>query len=126
VDYEERHIPFGILLIEIEGLRRLDELYGRSAEHEIITELTDTLARCMRHDDHLGWWSENRLLAITANCWPLAVAEIAETLQDLVSQTTVSWWGDRVAAKVKVSRADVQDDDSAESLVTRCEEAFEV
>ena len=30
-----------------------------------------------------------------------AVAEIAETLEELVAQTTVSWWGDPVAAKVK-------------------------
>jgi hypothetical protein len=65
-------------------------------------------------------------MAITANCWPVAVAEIAETLQELVAQTTVSWWGDPVAAKVKVGRADVRDDDSAESMVTRCEEAIEV
>ena len=126
VDYDERHIPFGILLIEIEGMRMVDERYGRPAEEAIITQLTDTLARCMRHDDHLGWWSENRLMAITANCWPVAVAEIAETLEELVAQTTVSWWGDPVAANVKVGRADVRDGDSAESLVARCEEAIEV
>ena len=126
VDFKERHIPFGILLIEIEGMRRVDVMYGRPAEHEIITELTDTLARCMRREDHLGWWSENRLLAIVPSCWPAALDDIAGTLQDLVAQTTVPWWGDRLRAVVKVGSADVREDDSAASLVARCEEALEV
>jgi PAS domain S-box-containing protein len=126
MDYEERHIPFGILLIEIANLPQVDRMYGRPAEHEITTELTATLARFMRADDHLGWWSDNRLLAIMSGCWPVALAEIAETLQNLVAQTTVPWWGDRLKISVKVGRADVRDDDSADSLLVRCQEAIEV
>jgi len=125
-DFQERYIPFGILLIEIEGLRGVEAMYGRPAEHEITTELTDTLARCMRREDHLGWWSENRLLAIVPGCWPAALDEVAGTLQDLVAQTTVPWWGDRLRAVVKVGRADVREEDSAATLVARCEEALEV
>ena len=124
VDYEERHIPFGILLIEIEGLPQVDRMFGRPAEHEMTAQLIDTLARCVRRDDHLGWWGENRLLAVLGSCWPVALAEIAETLQDLAAQTTVPWWGDRLKISIKVSRADVRDDDSADSLVARCEEAI--
>jgi PAS domain S-box-containing protein len=126
LNFQERHIPFGILLIQIEGLPRVDLMYGRPAEREIIEELTDTLARSMRREDYLGWWSENRLLAVLPNCWPVAMDEITETLQDLVSQTEVPWWGDRLKAVVKVGRADVQDGDMAASLVNRCEEALEV
>jgi PleD family two-component response regulator len=126
VDYEERHIPFGILLIEIAGLQRVDRMYGRPAEHEMTEELTATLASCIRRDDHLGWWAENRLMAIMASCWPVALAEIAETLQHLVEQIAVPWWGDRLKIKVNVSRTDVRDSDSADSLVARCEHALEV
>src|SRR5579883_775239 len=39
VDYEERRIPFGVLLIEIQGLPDMDRMYGRPAEHEITSEL---------------------------------------------------------------------------------------
>jgi len=124
VDYEERHIPFGVLLIQFQGLPRVDRMFGRPAEHEMTAELVDTLARSIRRDDHLGWWSENRLLAIIANCWPVALAEIAETLEEVAAQTTVPWWGDRLKISIQVSRADVRDGDSADSLVARCEEAI--
>src|SRR5262249_4219348 len=125
-DFETRHVPFGILLIQIEGMGRVDAMYGRPAEDEITAELTDTLSRCMCQDDHLGWWSENRLLAIVPGCGRVALAEIVETLQDLVAQTAVPWWGDRLRARIKVSSADVRQGDSPESLVTRCVEALEV
>jgi PAS domain S-box-containing protein len=125
VDYAERHIPFGILMIQFQGLPQVDRMFGRPAEHEMTTELIDTLARSIRRDDHVGWWSETRLLAILANCWPAAVAEIAATIGDLAAQTTVPWWGDRLNISVKVSRAEVRDDDSPESLVARCEEAIQ-
>jgi PAS domain S-box-containing protein len=126
VDFKTRHIPFGVLLIEIEGMRRVDVMYGRPAEHGIVTELTDTLARCMRPEDQLGWWYENRLLAIVPNCWSAALADMTETLQDLMAQTAVPWWGDRLQAVVKVRSTDVWEDDSAESLLARCEAALEV
>jgi hypothetical protein len=77
-------------------------------------------------EDHLGWWSDNRLLAIVSSCGPVALAEIKETLQDLVAQTAVPWWGDRLRAVIKVGSADVRADDSAETLVARCEQALEV
>jgi PAS domain S-box-containing protein len=123
VDYEERHIPVGILLIEVQGLPGVGRNYGIQAGHEITAELTATLARCLRREDHLGWWSEDRLLAIIASCWPAALAEIEETLQDLVAQTTVPWWGDRLRISVKVRRADVHGGDSPQSRLARCEEA---
>jgi PAS domain S-box-containing protein len=126
VDYGERHIPFGVLLIQLEGLQQVDRMYGRPAEHEMTGELAATLSQCMRRDDHLGWWSENRMMAIMTSCWPVAMEEIAETFRELVSQTTVPWWGDRLKISVRVGRADVQDDDSADSLVSRCERAIEV
>jgi PAS domain S-box-containing protein len=125
VDYGERHIPFGILLIQIEGPRRVDRMYGRTAEDEVTAELTATVAQCMRRDDRLGWWTENRLLAILPNCWAPALAEAAASLGELVAQTTVPWWGDRLKVAVKVGRADVRDGDSAEALVARCERAIE-
>jgi len=126
MDFTDRRIPFGILLVEFEELRRVDEMYGRPAEHEIITELTATLARCMRREDHLGWWSENRLLAIVPGCWAAALDETAETLRDVLAQTTVPWWGDQLHAVLKVCRAVVREDDSAATLAARCEEALEV
>jgi PAS domain S-box-containing protein len=124
VDYGERHIPFGILLIEIDG-PRVDRMYGHPAEDGVTAELTATVSQCMRREDRLGWWSENRLLAILPNCWPPALAEAAESLRELVAQTTVPWWGDRLKLAVKVGRADAHDGDSAEALVARCERAIE-
>jgi PAS domain S-box-containing protein len=125
VDYGERRIPFGILLIQIEGPRRAERMYGRPAEDEMTAELTATVAQCMRREDRLGRWSENRLMAILPNCWPPALTEAAESLRELLAQTTVPWWGDRLKIAVKVGRADMRDGDSAETLVARCEKAIE-
>jgi len=124
-DYAERKVGFGVLLIHIEGLPRLDKMYGRQAEETIMAELTATLARCMGSAYYLGRWSDNRLLAIIRDCMPGALADIKETLQELLARTTVPWWGDQLKIAVRVSVAEIRDGDSPESLVARCEETVE-
>ena len=121
-DFTARHIPFSVLFLQLENLDRFAERYGNRAVEEAMGVVVDTLARCTHRTDDLGWWTGHRLLVILPNCWPVAAAEVAESLKDLANHSAMHWWGERLTIPVAVGTATIRDEDTPASLLARCEE----
>ena len=122
-DFKEWHKPFAVLGVRIENLSHFREMYGRAAVDEAIAAVTRTVLGSVRRTDHVGRWGTNRLMAIMPNCRASALPEITQRLQELLAQTAVLWWGERLSVALTVGAAGVREGDTAESMLDRCEES---
>jgi PAS domain S-box-containing protein/diguanylate cyclase (GGDEF)-like protein len=122
-EFKAWHKPFAVLCIRIENLNHFIEMYGRPAADEVIAAITGTVTGSLRHTDHVGRWTLDRMVAIMPNFRAPALPEIARRLRELLAQTAVLWWGDRLAVALTVGAAGVQEGDTAESILGRCEES---
>jgi PAS domain S-box-containing protein len=100
---EESGIGFGLLRIRLLGL---DEFRAKHGPQSVVPFLR-TAARTLRHsldtENFLGCWGENEFLAVLPSASPATVATTAETLWNLLTQSEISWWGDRFVVGSEVA-----------------------
>jgi diguanylate cyclase (GGDEF)-like protein/PAS domain S-box-containing protein len=114
---EETHGGFGVLFIQIQGLK---EFSARHGAHSIVPFLHAT-AQTIRHslggEDFVGRWGEHEFLAVLHSPSPVTVAATAETIWHLLSQSEITWWGDRFLIEAAVAHAVARPGDQLETLL---------
>ena len=116
VDY---HLPFGVILIQVDHLNEFRAAYGRPAGDAILRVVAQTIRNSLHSGDFLGRWADDQFLVVLPNCSSVGVQLAADRLARLVSQPKVQWWGDEHSVTTSVGRALVQDGDSIELLLER-------
>jgi PAS domain S-box-containing protein/diguanylate cyclase (GGDEF)-like protein len=123
--YKTSRIPFGVVMIAIDGLDELHKRDGPNAVAAVFRATGRTLAGVVGPHDMIGRWSEERFLAVVTGCTAPALRRAANMMQRLVSLERIPWWGDRLSVTVCVGGSVVLDGDTAETLVDRAEIALE-
>ena len=124
-DYEEDHIPFGLLLIAIDDLLVFRDSYGAQAMVKMLHTVGTTVTKSLREGDIVGDWTENRFLALVVNCPAETLARLIFMLKRVVSVAEISWWGDKLTVTASIGGAAVQPSDTVDSLLARAESALE-
>lgn len=123
LDYNEFHVPFGVLNIAVDKLDEFRESHGARGAETIAAVVARTLTCNLHRDDVVGRWSRNRFLVIVAKSTPADLAKTAERLRQIVGSAAVPWWGDRIAPSISLGATSVRQEDSTENLIARSEEA---
>jgi PAS domain S-box-containing protein len=123
--HDEHHLPFGILLIQVEQLQPLKQSRGREAVDAIL----HVVAQSVKHaslDTFLGRWSDAQFLAIVPDCNHVDLERAAHDIQGIVSRSAIHWWGDSLSVEVVVGRAMAEVGDTLDSLLERGQPIAEV
>jgi len=116
VDY---HLPFGVILIQVDHLGEFRAAYGRPAGDAILRVVAQTVRNSLHSGDFLGRWADDQFLVVLPNCSSVGVQLSADRLARLVSRPKVQWWGDEHSVTTTVGRALVREGDSIELLLER-------
>ncbi len=77
--FEQYHLPFGIMLIEVDHLLEFRGAYGHDAARAILRVVAQTIRNTLRPTDFLGRWGEEQFLAILLNSSRSAVESAGRT-----------------------------------------------
>ena len=66
----------------------------------------------------------NQFVAIAANCTAIELQKVAERLANVVSCSSIPWWGDQLSATVSIGGTIIHPDDTVESIVERAENSL--
>jgi diguanylate cyclase (GGDEF)-like protein/PAS domain S-box-containing protein len=122
--FEEYHLPFGILCIQVEDLEHLKTTHGREAVDVMLHVVAQTMKHTLRPDGFLGRWAENQFLAIVTNCGRTELDRLAQSVQKMTSCSGIQWWDDLLSVNVSVGRAMVQVGDTMESFLKKASACF--
>lgn len=123
--FEEYHLPFGILCIEVGGMGELRATHGRKAVDVMLHVVAQTMKHTLRPDGFIGRWTDSQFLAIVTNCGSADLERAAQSVQKMASCSGIQWWDDRLSVSVAVGRAMVQSEDTMESFLERASSALE-
>jgi diguanylate cyclase (GGDEF)-like protein/PAS domain S-box-containing protein len=115
----EYHLPFAIILIQIDHLPGFRATYGYAAGDAILRVVAQTIRNTIHSGDFLGRWDEGQFLLILPNCSAHGMQVVAERLGKLVGCARLQWWGDQHSVATRISPNLVQEGDSLESLIER-------
>jgi diguanylate cyclase (GGDEF)-like protein/PAS domain S-box-containing protein len=117
--YVEYHLPFGIILVQVECLAEFRAAYGYLAGDAILRVVAQTIRNGLHSGDLLGRWENDQFLVVLPNSGPPGVRSAADRIARLVNCAKLRWWGDQHAVTTLIGRALVHEGDSIESLLQR-------
>ena len=117
-----RHVPFGIMLVQLQQLTEFRSVYGHHAGDAILRVVAQTIQSSLRPGDILGRWSEEQFLAVLPNCGLTGAHLAATRIAKLANYAKLQWWGDLLSVTTAIAHAAVQSGDSLDSLVQRAEQ----
>ena len=122
--FAQKPIPFGLLCIQIDHLDQLKSTRGAEACAAIMAVVAQTLRNSLRGTDLVGRWGADQFMAIAANCNGIELQKVAERLANVVSCSSIPWWGDQLSATVSMGGTIIKPDDTVESIVERAEKSL--
>ncbi len=116
---EDTHGGLGLLRIRILGLKEFSGRYGADSIAPFLRTSAQTIRHGLSAEDFLGRWAEDEFLAMLHSSSPVKVAAMAELIWRQVSQSEISWWGDRSRVRAVVDYVVAGPGDKLESLLSQ-------
>jgi diguanylate cyclase (GGDEF)-like protein/PAS domain S-box-containing protein len=113
------HLPFGIILIQVDRLTHFRAAYGPPASDAILRVVAQTMKNAFRPSDFVGRWAEDQFLAILINCGAHGVEKTWERTRNIITCAGLRWWSDELSVTTSVGYAEAQAEDSVDSLINR-------
>ncbi|MBI3645978.1 MAG: diguanylate cyclase [Acidobacteriales bacterium] len=116
---EETHGGLGLLHIRILGLKEFSAKYGADSIVPFLRTSAQTIRHSLSAEDFLGRWGQDEFLAVLCSSSPVTVAATAELIWRQLSQSEISWWGDRFLVEAAVHYVVARPGDQWESLLSQ-------
>lgn len=120
-EYQQNHMPFGILFIDIDHFKVFNDTYGHLIGDKVLRAVANTLRHNLRETDTCGRWGGEEFLAIVFNVNESILHEIAEKLRFLVEQTSIQAGEKTPQVTISIGGTLPRPDDSLESLIDRAD-----
>ena len=120
--YAKGGSPFGIILADVDELKRINDTYGHVAGDGALASVARTLAGCLRVSDVVGRWGGDEFLAILPGITKEVLAAACEKCRALVASSSLPVDSLRVPLTISAGAAMVAPGDSQESLIRRADQ----
>jgi diguanylate cyclase (GGDEF)-like protein len=78
-------MPIGILMIDLDHFKRINDTYGHLTGDAVLREVADRMNRVLRSYDSLGRYGGEEFLAVLPDCYPEDLHTVAERVRSAVS-----------------------------------------
>jgi diguanylate cyclase (GGDEF)-like protein len=80
-DYQRDGSPFGVIMVDIDRFKVVNDTYGHAAGDAVLKEFAARTSSAVRETDAVGRYGGEEFLVIVRNAEPAEVAEIAERIR---------------------------------------------
>lgn len=125
-DAEHRGLPTSVLTVDLDGLRRLNELYGQEAGNAALQLVADALRRTLRETDLPARWGGDEFAVLLPGADAAAVQSVAHRIRHAVYATTLDTGARHVRCAVSMGSATApRDGQDAATLIAAAERRLE-
>lgn len=112
---------FGILFIDIDGFKEINDTHGHEAGDRVLQLVANTLLKGLRPFDFAGRWGGDEFVAVVANVTAADLANIAGRLCTLLKRTRLDRSRKKIGISVSVGATLAQPDDTVVSILKRAD-----
>jgi diguanylate cyclase (GGDEF)-like protein/PAS domain S-box-containing protein len=113
---------FGILVLDIDHFKKVNDDYGHDAGDAILATVAGTLAKSLRDNDLAGrWGGEEFLILVSDMSWD-RLREVSERCRALVERSEVTHGSKAISVTISIGATLLRKEDSFESAVRRADQ----
>jgi diguanylate cyclase (GGDEF)-like protein/PAS domain S-box-containing protein len=114
--------PFGILFIDIDHFKDINDHYGHDTGDDILKMIAKTLQNSLRAFDVVCRWGGEEFLAIIINVDTDRLRTVGEKLRSMVEQSSITSNSQIIQATISIGATIAKDKESTEELVRRADQ----
>jgi len=121
-EVEQFHRKIGLLMLDLDHFKAVNDEYGHSVGDEVLKALCATLANNLRSGDLLGRWGGEEFLILAADVNASRLRAFAERCRMLASESAIPVSGGALRVTLSIGATLIRSDDSLQSVVQRADE----
>ena len=102
--------PLAIIMIDVDGLKAVNDRYGHAAGNRLIQSVSTTLKQCVRTSDALARYGGDEFVVLLTQADHKAARETAERIRKAIANTAVDLNGECIKATASVGMASFPND----------------
>jgi diguanylate cyclase (GGDEF)-like protein/PAS domain S-box-containing protein len=123
--FVEGQIPFGMLLLRLEGLRHFRASLGQDPASSLLRLVARTLESAVWITDFVGRWADDQFVIILNGCRDESLAVVRERVRRTLARESIEWWGERRSLPVSIGEAIIQPEEALESFIERAQKSLD-
>ncbi len=121
LEYKQQEIPFGVLFMDIDRFKAVNDTYGHATGDQVLVMVANTLHNYLRSDDSVARWGGEEFLAILPGLDEDGLRSVAEKLIVLVANSTLRLMDHNLSVTVSIGMSFARPDDTIQSLIERAD-----
>lgn len=117
-------IPFGILFMDIDHFKNVNDTHGHEAGDEALTLTARVLTSNARPFDLYGRWGGEEFIGILRNVTAAGLEAIGNRMRILVSNSSILYEGSRLSVTISLGATLAEKDDTIDTLLRRADSLF--
>jgi diguanylate cyclase (GGDEF)-like protein/PAS domain S-box-containing protein len=113
---------FGLLMIDIDHFKEVNDQYGHDAGDAVLKTVSRTLALTLRHADIAARWGGEEFMVLLADLDPAVLSGIAERCRKLIGASVVKVMGSSVHVTVSIGATAIRDGENPLAAIKRADE----
>jgi len=120
-EYKRFAIPFGLLFVDIDGFKRVNDTYGHESGDRVLVAVGKTLRNALRGIDTVCRWGGEEFLALVPRVDEPTFRAVAERMRRFVEGSPIPLSAGALQVTISVGGALAAPDDTLNSLTSRAD-----
>ncbi|BES63894.1 GGDEF domain-containing protein [Gottschalkiaceae bacterium SANA] len=118
-DYEKLEIPFGIIFMDIDHFKKVNDSYGHEVGDQVLKMVGKSTRAALRRGDLVGRWGGEEFIIVISTGDAEALKIVAEKIRMLIEQSTFSHNGKAISVTVSLGATLPFLQDDLEKMIKR-------
>ena len=118
-EYENLEIPFGMIFMDIDHFKNVNDSYGHEVGDEVLKMVGKSTEAALRRGDLVGRWGGEEFIIVISTGDEDVLKIIAEKIRMLIEQSTLSYDGMEISVTVSLGATLPFLEDDLEKMIKR-------
>lgn len=123
-NYQNYDIPFGVLFLDVDYFKRVNDTYGHHAGDRVLQGMAASLRQAFRTSDVVGRWGGEEFLILIRDIDAPRLMRLAEKARILVERTNTRNEEYDIVVTISIGASMVTKEDDIATLLKRCDDAL--
>lgn len=123
-NYQNYDIPFGVLFLDVDYFKRVNDTYGHHAGDRVLQGMAASLRQAFRSSDVVGRWGGEEFLILIRDIDAPRLMRLAEKARILVERTNTRNEEYDIVVTISIGASMVTKEDDIAMLLKRCDDAL--